>query len=71
MHTKKLRSLEEVEENLWRDPHDPSTWRHIDAPWRLGSRFRQRLMPGVKKFRSIEDANCARRAKPGGYHGER
>lgn len=59
MPVKKLRTLKEAEENLWRDPTDPDTWRQIDALWRLGNRFRPRFAPGVRKFRTIEEASAS------------
>lgn len=63
MPVRKLRSLEEAEDAVWRDPGDPRLWEVIRGVWGLSSRvFPRRFPPGVHRHRSIEDANRQREA---------
>lgn len=61
MPVRKLRSLEEAEDSLFRDPNDPRLWPSLVALWRLSDRlFSRRLPPGVYKHRSVEELNRQR-----------
>lgn len=57
----KLRSVEEMEGNTWREPGDPQLFRAIRSTWGFAHRtLRPRFPPGVYKHRSIEEAQRLR-----------
>lgn len=61
MPVRKFRSLQEMEDSLWREPGDPELWRAISAVWRFAARtVPQRFPPGVYRHQSIEDAERQR-----------
>ena len=63
MPVHKLRTLQEAEDALWRDPDDPQLWSHIASLWEFSHRlFPRKFPPGVYKHRSIEEANQQREA---------
>jgi hypothetical protein len=56
MPVKKFRSVEELNQPLWRLAGDPALFRAIAAVWNFGQRTRSRpVPPGVRKFRSISE----------------
>jgi len=58
MPLQKFRTLEEAQDALWSDPHDPRHWAAVAQVWALAARIDPRhFPPGVYKHRSIEDAN--------------
>lgn len=60
MPFRKFRSLEEMEDSLWREP-GPALWSAIRGVWSLGARVgNQRFPRGVYKHRSIEAAKSLR-----------
>lgn len=63
MPIQKFRSLEEAERALWESPMQPDLLARIAALWRFSSQLVPRDIPrGVRKFRSIEEANAEREA---------
>jgi hypothetical protein len=61
----KFRSFEEARRALWVEPGDPTLGPRLRAVWEFGARLYPRVAPrGVRKFRSIEDANRDRDAWP-------
>lgn len=61
MPLKKFRSLQEMEDSLWREPGDPQLWRAIEAVWSFAAQTcPRRFPPGVYKHRSIEEAKRLR-----------
>jgi hypothetical protein len=62
MPVRKFRSLEDMEDSLWREP-GPELWRAIASVWRFADRTcPKRFPPGVYRHRSIEDAQRQREA---------
>jgi len=60
MPWRKVRSLQEMEDTLWRDP-GPELWRAIARVWDFAARTcTRRFPPGVYKHRSIEEAQALR-----------
>ena len=60
MPVRKFRSLEEMEDALWREP-GPSLWQAIRRIWDFARRTtRLRFPPGVYRHRSVEDAKALR-----------
>lgn len=60
MPVRKVRSLQEMEDSLWREP-GPELWRAIDSVWRFAARtFPRKFPPGVYRYRSIEEAKAQR-----------
>ncbi len=61
MPVRKFRSLQEMEDALWRQPGDPELERAIASVWDFAARTCQRTFPpGVYKHRSIEAAERLR-----------
>lgn len=60
MPVRKFRSVEELEQPVWRTPGDPDLYRTIAGLWATGARLRPRvLQPGIRRFRSIEELDAA------------
>ena len=60
MTVRRFRSVEELNQPLWRTPGDPELYVAIAALWRLGARTgARRFPPGVHKHRSITDLDAA------------
>jgi hypothetical protein len=58
MPVRKYRSVEEMENMTWRRPLDPENLRIALSLSHLAYRLRPwHLTPGVRKFRSVEEAN--------------
>ena len=58
MPVRRFRSIEDMEQPLWRRPGDPELYRAIAALWRTGQRTTShRFPPGVYRHRSIQDLN--------------
>jgi hypothetical protein len=63
MPVRKFRSLQEMEDSLWRNPGDPGLWAAIAAVWGFAARTcPRRFTPGVYRHRSVEDAERQRDA---------
>jgi len=61
MPIRKFRSLQEMEDSLWREPGDPQLVRAIRSVWAFAARTCPKLFPpGVYRHRSIEDAQRQR-----------
>lgn len=61
MPVKKIHSLQEMEDSLWREPGDPELWKVIEAVWKFAeTTCPQRFPPGVYKHRTVEDAQRQR-----------
>jgi len=61
MPVRKFRSLQAMEDSLWREPGDPQLWRAIAAVWTFAARTcPARFPPGVYRHRSIEEAQRQR-----------
>jgi len=61
MPLRKFRSLEEMEDSLWREPGDPALWAAIRRVWDFAARTcPRRFPPGVHKHRSIDEAQALR-----------
>lgn len=61
MPVRKFRSLQEMEDSLWRQPGAPELSRAIASVWEFARRTCPRSFPpGVYKHRSIEDAEHQR-----------
>jgi len=61
MPVRKFRSLEAMEDSLWREPGDPGLWRAIDRVWRFAAESCPRhFPPGVYRHHSIEEAQQLR-----------
>lgn len=61
MPVRRFRSLEEMEDTLWREPGDPALWRAIESVWAFADRTcPRRFPPGVYRHHSIEDAERQR-----------
>lgn len=61
MPIRKFRTLEEMEDALWRAPTDPALSAAIARVWEFGDRIApRRFPPGVYKHRSIDAAQALR-----------
>ena len=61
MPVRKFRSVEAMEDSLWREPGDPGLCRAIDRVWRFAAETcPRRFPPGVYRHRSIEEAKQQR-----------
>jgi hypothetical protein len=57
---RKFRSIEEMDASTWRVPGDPDLYRAIAFVWELARRTNpRRFIPGVYRYRSIEEMNRA------------
>lgn len=55
MPIRKFRSIEEMDDNTWREPGDPRLFRAIRSTWDFAHRTLQpHFPPGVYKHRSVE-----------------
>ena len=55
---RRFRSVEEMEQPVWRTPGDPALYRAIAAVWEFGRRtLPRRFPPGVHRHRTIEALN--------------
>jgi len=60
MPVRKFRSVEEMNQPIWRRPGDPELYRTMRAVWERGRLMNpRRFPPGVYKYRSIEEMNRA------------
>lgn len=60
MPVRKFRSVEELNQPIWREPGDPVLYRAIAGVWASGQRLRVRAFPpGVTRFRSIDELEAA------------
>ena len=61
MPVKKFRTLEEMEDSLWRQPGDPQLWRAIASVWSFAEQTCPRhFPPGVYRHCTIEEAESQR-----------
>lgn len=61
MPVRKFRSVEEMNQPVWRAAGDPELYRAIQAVWDFGKRTSgRRFKPGVRRFRSIVEMSAAR-----------
>jgi hypothetical protein len=60
MPVRKFRSVEEMNQPVWRTPGDEALYRTIAGVWATGMRLRPRTFPpGVRRYRSIEALEAA------------
>jgi len=59
MPVERYRSIEDMPPP-WREADDPSNLRRVAEMMTIGLRMSPRPVPGVYKFRSIEEANAGR-----------
>jgi hypothetical protein len=63
MPVRKFRSVDEMNQPVWRNPGDPELYRTMAALWEMGRRTRpRRFRPGVERFESIEEMSRAQEA---------
>jgi len=68
MPVRKFRSVEEMNQPVWRQPGDPELYRTMAAVWKRGQLMNPRLFPpGVYKYRSIEEMNRAQEESLAGH----
>lgn len=65
MPVRKFRTVDELNQPIWRLPGDPALYRTIAALWEAAAAIRpRRFSPGVRRFRTIveleADADRAR-----------
>jgi hypothetical protein len=61
MPIQKFRNLDAARQALWQHSSSPDLMSHIKALWAFSTRLVPRQIPrGVRKFRSIEEANQER-----------
>ena len=61
MPVRKFRSVEEMNQPIWRQAGDPQLYRAMAGVWEVGRRTNpRRFRPGVHKYRSIDDMSLAR-----------
>jgi hypothetical protein len=59
MPVRKFRSVEAMNQPVWRTPGDPALYRAIAALWDTGARTNpRRFPPGVYRYRSIEELDA-------------
>ncbi len=64
MPVRKFRSVEELNQPVWRQPGDTALYRTIAALWDTGRRLQTRaFVPGVRRFRSIDELEAAADAR--------
>ena len=60
MPVRKVHSVKEMNQPVWRQPGDPAPYRAILGVWETGRRLqRHRFTPGVFRYRSIEELEAA------------
>ena len=60
MPVRKFRSVEELNQPVWRQPGDAALYRAIAAVWETGRRTQtRRFVPGVRRFRDIGELEQA------------
>ena len=60
MPVRKFRSVEELNQPVWRQPGDAALYRTMAGLWDTGRRLRaRRFEPGVSRFRSIAELEAA------------
>ena len=60
MPIRKFRTLQDMEDSLWREP-GPELWRAIDAVWSFAAETcPRRFPPGVYRHRTLEEAQRQR-----------
>jgi hypothetical protein len=60
MPVKKFRSVEELNQPVWRQPGDAALYRTMAGLWEMGRRLQtRRFEPGVSRFRSIAELEAA------------
>ena len=61
MPVRKFRSVDEMNQRVWREPGSDELLRAIEYVWELGRRTsRRQFPPGVYKHRGIEEAQAQR-----------
>ena len=61
MPVRKFRSVEEMNQPVWRQAGDPQLFRAMAGVWQVARRTNPRRFPlGVHKYRSIDDMSLAR-----------
>jgi len=56
MPVRRFRSVQEMNQPVWRKPGDPELYRAIKQIWDFGMRTqKKRFRPGVRRFRSVEE----------------
>lgn len=59
MPVRRFRSVEEMNQPVWRRPGDPELFDAIRAVWEFGQRTSlSHFQPGVRRFRSIEEMSA-------------
>ncbi len=59
MPVRKFRSVQAMNQPVWRTPGDPALFRAIEGLWTAGMRTQGRQFPpGVHKYRSVEDLDA-------------
>jgi hypothetical protein len=65
MPVRKFRSVEDMNQPVWRSPGDPALYRTMAGLLATGARLRRRgFAPGVHRYRSIEDLEAAADSAP-------
>lgn len=60
MPVRKFRSVEAMNQPVWRDPGDPALYRAMAGLWEVGRRTtRRRFEPGVFRFKDIAELEAA------------
>ena len=60
MPIRKFRSVEAMNQPVWREPGDPELYRAIRALWEEGRKtFPRQYPPGVHRYRSVEEMETA------------
>lgn len=61
MPVQRFRSVEEMNQEVWRSPGDPELREAIRRVWEFGLRTRgKHLEPGVRRFRSFEELHASK-----------
>jgi hypothetical protein len=62
MPVRKFRSVEEMNQPIWRQSGDPALFQAIAAVWAFGRSTRSHnASPGVRRFRSVSEMKQAKR----------
>jgi hypothetical protein len=60
MPVRKFRTVEQMNQPVWRSPGDPELYRTIAGLWEMGRRLQTRpFVPGVRRFRSVDELEAA------------